>query len=390
MIGPHPVPTERLLKNLTEFTKTHPTDADGFYALGRIQYTLYCENDPRTVGLYSDTPPLTFPSVHVAPFDPQGKTLPNDPKTCRLVADAVANLKKAIALDKGRAPGLYYLTLACVYEAAAPIADKVPLKDARKKALDAYLAAYDGARAGDLTQKTSKVPLTWESWISVEAGNAILQLAPKHPRAAEILAHQKAVAALPPGPITPLIFSLSHSQPLESLLAPDKTVTFNLDGTGTPQRWPWVQPETAFLVWQPDGHSPIRSGRQLFGSATWWLMFKDAYAALEALDNNGDGWLTGSELAGLAVWRDQNQNGVCEAGEVAPLSAVGVTGLATRATQQLGHSLANPAGLRLRDGRILPTYDWVTAPASPNEGSGAVSRSAREAPAPVPLASLGD
>lgn len=374
MMAPRQVPTERLLKNLTDYTKANPKDADGFYALGRVQYAIYCATDPRTLPLYKETVPVRFPGLHPNPFDPKGKKLKDDPATCRLVADAVANLQKAISLDKGREPGLYHLTLACVYEAAAPIAAKVQKQQGtilraeatsvwREMAIKEYLAAYDAAVTDDLKQKTRAMSGTWESWISVEAGDGVKRLAPNHPRSKEITARLAQINALPAAAITPLIFSLTEAKPLDNLLAPERVVGFDLYGTGTPkQRWSWVQPDTAFLVWQPDGKSPIRSGRQLFGSATWWMMFKDAYAALSALDNDGDGWLTGKELNGLAVWQDRNQNGKWDAGETTPLTTVGVVGLATQSTQTVGDSLANPAGLRMNDGRTLPTYDWVTQP----------------------------
>ena len=44
----------------------------------------------------------------------------------------------------------------------------------------------------------------------------------------------------------------------------------------------------------------------MFGSVTWWLFFSDGYRALDTLDDNRDGRLTGSELSGIAVWFDRN------------------------------------------------------------------------------------
>ena len=127
------------------------------------------------------------------------------------------------------------------------------------------------------------------------------------------------------------------------------------------RRWcsPWLQPSTALLVWDPQGTGKITSGTQLFGSATWWMLFPDAYAALDALDDSRDGWLTGRELNGLALWFDRNQNGISDPGEVVALSNSPIVGIATKATGKTALSLMNPAGLRLRDGRTLPTYDWT-------------------------------
>lgn len=46
---------------------------------------------------------------------------------------------------------------------------------------------------------------------------------------------------------------------------------------------------------------------------------------LTALDGNGDGKLAGTELSGLQVWYDTNQNGMQEAGEVQGLAQAGIS-----------------------------------------------------------------
>jgi hypothetical protein len=63
----------------------------------------------------------------------------------------------------------------------------------------------------------------------------------------------------------------------------------------------------------------IESGRQLFGSVTWWMFWRDGYQAPAALDDDGNGWLEGNELAGIAIWRDLNGNGVCDPSEIISL-----------------------------------------------------------------------
>ena len=164
---------------------------------------------------------------------------------------------------------------------------------------------------------------------------------------------------LPPRAITPIVFSLKPQTGLSSLLAPSKRVRFDLDGTGQEQKLSWVGPETAMLCWDPAGTGKISSGKQLFGSVTWWMFWRDGYAAMAALDDNRDGWLTGRELSGLALWFDRNQNGVSDPGEVVPIAQTPVSGLATTATGAEQHGPMNPAGLRLRDGSTLPTWDWT-------------------------------
>lgn len=164
---------------------------------------------------------------------------------------------------------------------------------------------------------------------------------------------------LPPQAITPIIFSLNTPVPLESLLAPETIVSFDLDGTGRDQSWPWVSPETSILVWDPEETGEITSGRQLFGSVTWWLFFDDGYRAMNALDDNRDGELSGDELVGLAIWTDANSNGVSDEGEVVPIAETGIESIACVQTDTSMGMPANLSGLRMSDGRVLPTYDWV-------------------------------
>jgi hypothetical protein len=92
------------------------------------------------------------------------------------------------------------------------------------------------------------------------------------------------------------------------------------------------------------------------------MKFRDGYAALAALDDDGDGRLAGKELKGIAAWRDVNQDGKCDPGEVRSLASLGIVGLPTSWSSRSGASLVSPDGLKLRDGRVLPTYDWITAP----------------------------
>jgi hypothetical protein len=66
---------------------------------------------------------------------------------------------------------------------------------------------------------------------------------------------------------------------------------------------------------------------QLFGSVTFWLFWPNGYEALRALDDNHDGSLAGRELAGMAIWRDGNSDGVSDSGEVKPLSQWGIVKL---------------------------------------------------------------
>ena len=160
--------------------------------------------------------------------------------------------------------------------------------------------------------------------------------------------------------VTPIIFSETDNLPLESLLSAS-TVKFDLAGDGLACDYPWVKPETSILVWDPKHTGIVTSGRQLFGSATWWIFWRDGYQALEALDDNHDGILSGSELHGLAVWRDKDGNGIADPGEVTPIEETEIESISVYSSALVnpGPSPSNPIGLRLKNGRCLPTYDWT-------------------------------
>lgn len=208
------------------------------------------------------------------------------------------------------------------------------------------------------------------AYVSYEAATAYVRIVnargPRPGDAVRLATAKAAIKAfddLPPSrAITPILFSLSGARPLADLLDPGATTTFDLDGSGSSQRWPWVAHDTGILVWDPLNSGRITSGRQLFGSVSWWLFFKNGYDALAALDDDGDGELSGRELDGLAVWFDRNGNGESDPGEVVPVGELGITGISCRATERTGESPCNPRGLRLNSGAILPTYDWTTRP----------------------------
>ena len=164
------------------------------------------------------------------------------------------------------------------------------------------------------------------------------------------------------GPVTPVVFSFQPAAHLEELLAPDKTVDFDLRGYGIRDRWPWIKPELGLLVWDPLQTGVIDSARQLFGGYTFQLFWKTGYDALAALDDDGDGALSGAELDGISVWFDRDGDGHSSAEEVTPLCSLGVVSIATRADSHDGLHPTNGHGLTLRDGRTLRTWDWMVQP----------------------------
>ncbi len=88
-----------------------------------------------------------------------------------------------------------------------------------------------------------------------------------------------------------------------------------------------------------------------------------------ALDDDNNGVLTGDELRGLAIWRDANGDGVCDPGEVRPLSDYGIVAVSCRfehATHTTPTALqmvrSRPQGVTVRDGKTRPTFDLILKP----------------------------
>jgi hypothetical protein len=378
-VMPTNAPVDRLIQNVQAYLKTHPEDASAYFTLGRIQYFAFAlgsDQVPTLRGMqglprvYSFTPGKA--NKGYGRKDPSAKPLTAEAKNA-YIKSALANIQKAIALrdkqKKDEGKGLYELCLACVYEEG----NKVVAPDWQEKAIANYLSAFQTTAPSDSKQPTKPL-FGLSTMVSYEAGNSYVRLVTargiktaEKTTVSDVQKGLKNLEALPPSRVvTPIVFSLKPGRTLTSLLQSEKAVSFNLDGTGKAQRYTtWTRPDTALLVWDPMGTGNITSGKQLFGGVTWWLFWESGYHALNALDDNRNGWLEGNELRGLALWFDRNGNGKSDKGEVVSITQTPIAAIATQATGKSGAAPMNGRGLRLRDGRLLPTWDWVTNPLPP-------------------------
>ncbi len=119
----------------------------------------------------------------------------------------------------------------------------------------------------------------------------------------------------------------------------------NADGikTGTG----WIGPDDGILVRDLNDDGFITSGRELFGVDTLKRNGKFAangFDALADLDSNGDGNFTASDMAWnqVKVWRDLNQDGISDAGELFSIDQLGINriGVMGSATNTTGGSQA--------------------------------------------------
>jgi hypothetical protein len=160
--------------------------------------------------------------------------------------------------------------------------------------------------------------------------------------------------------ITPIVIPLEGDMGAAPT-DPESRVLFDADGSGVPRRWTWVEPNAGWLVHDADGRGEITSALQWFGNVTFWLFWANGYHALTALDDNGDGELRGTELRDLAIWRDKNQNGVSERGEVRPLAAYRIVAVSSAYVRGDGVTIEaySPRGVRFEDGSTRTSYDVI-------------------------------
>jgi hypothetical protein len=414
---PQYVPVERLIENATAFIQQNPNDASGYYTLGRIHYLAFV-NKAFLVGAFggkssniipywwwenylryarrseatrivleeygyestSDVPDAIRDEFWERRRAIQDKLesenwQPEKPTNEQLIDHAGAaqwNFYKAIALDPNNA--LYYLGQASLgeqyfdfFQETSPAPMPMAIKNIYLNAVkETYFLAYNLSIKEDLKLEYLPIP-GLRSIISYEAGSAFVRLwneEDKIPQDIEqiivdIKKNLKILETLRPGAITPIIFSLQENSSLSELLASDRIVPFDMDGNGHVEKRSWVKPTTGFLVWDSNGDGRITSGRELFGSVTWWLFFQNGYRAMDLLDDNRDGFLTDGELDGLSVWFDRNSNGRSDDGEVVSIESLGIAAIATRPNGCDGKSPMHTSGLRLKNGRTLPTYDWI-------------------------------
>jgi hypothetical protein len=385
-VPPQRMPVSKLLAHLNARVTTNPNDVQAVFTLGRVHYFAFAGGTD-ILNVYGAD------SANPTPYDalgPYGKgTSAYDRKVVPIVErervahlkNAISYLRRAVTLHKpgARSDGRYELCLASAYQDGAPYAAEVGVIDAVEATPRAWIEAaihYHGLAFDAASERDGQVKMTpifgVETLVSYEAGREYqrLLLSRGAPSSAEqerlarvqaLVAHAK---ALKPGAITPLIFSVGRDVDLPALLSP-RIAAFDLNGTQLPQRYRWVRPDTGILVWDPHHTGAITSGRQMFGSVTWWMFWDDGYQPLAVLDEDANGWVDGAELADLGVWFDRDENGRSSPREVVPVANTEISAIAVFPTDRDGAVRWHRRGLRLKDGRELPTYDWVATPVLP-------------------------
>ena len=142
-------------------------------------------------------------------------------------------------------------------------------------------------------------------------------------------------------------------------LSATSPILFDHDADGIKTGTGWVKQDDGFLVLDRNGNGTIDDGRELFGDPTPLNgtgsldatagIASDGFAALTREDSNADGIVnaTDTRWANLRVWRDLNQDGRSQSGELLTLSALGITAIRLQSTVA-NQNLANGNVLHLR------------------------------------------
>ena len=109
-------------------------------------------------------------------------------------------------------------------------------------------------------------------------------------------------------------------------------IYFDHDGDGVLTKTGWAGKSDALLVWDRNTNGSIDTGAELFGDFTMLpngTLAPNGFAALAALDSNGDGVLDANDPAfvELKIWRDADQNGKTGTGELISLLDAGIVSL---------------------------------------------------------------
>jgi len=150
------------------------------------------------------------------------------------------------------------------------------------------------------------------------------------------------------------------------LTSADNGVTFDIYGDGHPIRIAWTAPgyHNAFLALDRDGSGTITSGKELFGNVTAQAQSAtpNGFLALAEFDKpenggNGDGVIDEQDavFSKLALWIDDNHDGVSQPSELHKLSEFGIHSLSisyfeSQKTDEFGNQFRYKARVNPRKG----------------------------------------
>lgn len=133
-------------------------------------------------------------------------------------------------------------------------------------------------------------------------------------------------AAAVPRMLDPLVLDLNGNGQIDLVPLSNSGVYFDLNGDGLPERTGWVQPGDGLLALDRNGNGTIDDISEVFGGATG-----DGFSDLSQYDTHLVwSWridALDTVYDNLRIWRDLNQDGVSQAGELSSLQDEGITSI---------------------------------------------------------------
>ncbi|ADX45958.1 putative rtx family calcium-binding cytotoxins and bacteriocins protein [Paracidovorax avenae ATCC 19860] len=156
-------------------------------------------------------------------------------------------------------------------------------------------------------------------------------------------------------PKDPLVLDLDGDGIEAVGIDPTRPILFDHDGDGTRNATGWIKGDDGIVVLDRNGNGLIDSGRELFGDQTLregaqagqGMFYANGYEALAGQDGNGDGVIDAADTAygQLRIWKDVNQDGISQVGELHTLSDLGIARLnvkGQRSSIDLGNGNTQP------------------------------------------------
>ncbi|WP_319019570.1 calcium-binding protein, partial [Xanthomonas sacchari] len=147
----------------------------------------------------------------------------------------------------------------------------------------------------------------------------------------------------------PLVLDLDGDG-IETISASGK-VLFDHEGNSVKEGTGWVSADDGILVFDRNGNGVIDEGSELFGDHTpgaelalgQTSEISAGLRALAALDKNGDGQFDSKDkdFKSVQVWRDLNQDGISQSGELFGLAELGISGISVTPVSTKNVSLNN-------------------------------------------------
>ncbi|MCB1342018.1 MAG: DUF2974 domain-containing protein, partial [Pseudooceanicola sp.] len=161
---------------------------------------------------------------------------------------------------------------------------------------------------------------------------------------------------------SPLVLDLDGDGLELSSVSSRGAVWWDIDTDGMRERSGWVRPDDGLLAIDSNQNGEIDDHSELFGTQT-----VDGFTNLAVLDSNSDGVIDDKDeaFADLVVWRDLDQDGLSDPGELQSLADAGVRSIKLAATlgntEIAGNRVTHVSSYTGTDGKTREISDvWFT------------------------------